>query len=120
MKEARYCIDIDVLVSKEKDHLQLFRNGKLIETLTGSEAKKMNQVRCVIDDLTAMGFVYCFLDFDGEFDEWYELHLREQTRWNDSVTLVYNPEKNELKIEEQDFVISDLKILDKVIKIYKS
>lgn len=119
MNEQRYCIDIDVRISKEKDHLELYKDGNLIETLTGLNAKKMNQVRCIIDDLISMGFVYCFLNFDGKVNEWYELHLREQTTEAESVTLVYNPEKNELKIDEQDYIISDLKILDEVIKIFK-
>lgn len=114
----KYLIDFDTRLSENKQTLELLRNNQVFEKIEGEKANEIYKKLVKIDDLKLLGFSYCYLEFDGKLDEWYELRLVEQNALTEGVSLMYHPETDLFEVPENGFVFSKYEKVEKYIKAF--
>jgi hypothetical protein len=115
----KYLIDFDSRLSEDKKTLELIREGNVIERIEGEIANDFYKKLVRIDELKTIGFSYCFLEFDGKLDEWYEKVLVEPSTFCEGVTILYHPETDNFEVPEQDMKFSEIEKAEAFIKAFK-
>jgi len=119
MKTNRYLVDFDTEVSIDNKTLKLLRNNEVFETMNGSDAVDFLKILHKITELEAIGFSYCFLEYDGKIDEWYEKQLVEHSPTFDGVTLMYHPALDLFEVPENEMKFTEMVKAEQMIKAFK-
>lgn len=118
MNANKYLVDFDTQLSADKQTLLLLRNNEVFEVKEGSEANRFFKLLHKIEELKSFGFAYCFLEYDGMLDEWYEKILVEPSEQFEGVTLMYYPESDSFEVPEQQMIFTEMIKAEKMIKAY--
>ena len=118
MKENKYLIDFDTQVSDDNQTLRLLRNNKVFEVKKGDEAHEFILKLIKINELLFAGFSYCFLEFDGILDEWYEKTLVDSSKKFEGITLMYYPETDSFEVPELQMKFTEMEKAEKMIKAF--
>ena len=119
MKVTKYLIDFDTEISVDKKTLKLLRNNEVFEVKEGVEANRFFRLLHKIEELKSFGFAYCFLEYDGIIDEWYEKILVEPSERFEGVTLMYYPESDSFEVPEQQMKFTEMIKAESMIKAFK-
>lgn len=119
MKANKYLVDFDTQLSSDKQTLLLLRNNEVFEVKEGSEANRFFKLLHKIEELKSFGFAYCFLEYDGIIDEWYQLNLVEPSERCEGVTLMYYPDRDLFEIDENGVQFTEMVKVESMIKAFK-
>lgn len=119
MSANKYLVDFDTEISEDNQNIKLIRNGEVFMEETGVEANELRKKLVKIHDLEMMGFCFCFLDYDGQKDEWYQLNLVEPSERCEGVTLMYYPDRDLFEIDENGVQFTEMVKVESMIKAFK-
>jgi hypothetical protein len=119
MNANKSMIDFDTQISMDNQNIKLIRKNEVFREETGPEANELRKKLVKIHELESMGFCFCFLDYDGQKDEWYQLNLVEPSNRFEGVTLMYYPDRDLFEIAENNVQFTEMAKVEKMIKAFK-
>lgn len=118
MNAKKYLVDFHTEVSADRNTLKLVRNNEVFEQKQGGEAIAFLHRLVRIEEITAMGFEYRSLEYDGNLNEWYEKTLVQPSNNFEGVTLMYWPEADYFEYAERQMTFTEMAKVEKMIKAF--